>query len=398
MKISIHHSVFFIVLILSAIIGMIPATCTAASSDLLISQEGSMMDWTDAHIDNNIIATYVSSSAPPEIKVYTADAKPYATVSLPDGTLKALEIADGQLYYANAEGVFEYTIVTGKTRLIDSTTEPITKIVADGDHVVMRGGVDDRKLILHTLSTGSNQVIFTSPDWIHGLAIDGDRIMWGCERVDGEPGREIHVYTISTGTDYIIPESKSVRTFGYGDISGNNVVWSMGAKEPDYINGVPVTLESYDIRLTDLTSGKTRSVETSQTAPMVVPFISGNTVVWVKKPRVDYNNTDIGTIRAYDIGTGTFSDHASEIDGISDFDKGQVIWSKFKPASFWLTTVPGGNPSVASPTATRAETGTPVSPQQNPTPAESPVDAVLIGLVAGLSVMVYVILKKARAR
>ncbi|MCK9581066.1 MAG: hypothetical protein M0Q92_11570 [Methanoregula sp.] len=360
------------------------------------------MDWTDAHIDNNIIATYVSSSSPPAIKVYHTDGTFFKSVPLTSQTtdLDALEISDGRVYYTEYdksettywrnETVYEFDLSTGEKRVIYVTNGPqqrVTKIVADGDHVVMRGGVDETKLILYTRSTGSFSTIVTTHNSIHGLAIEGDRILWGGNRVDREPGREIHIYTISTGEDSIIPESKSVQTGGYGDLSGDYAVWEMRAKEPYYIKGVPVGGESYDIRLTNLVSGKTRSIEISYTAPLIVPHISGNTIVWVKKPRVDYNNTDIGTIRVYDIGTGTFSDHASEVDGISDFDKGRVVWNKFRPASFWLTTVSEENLPGISSVTTEVKTETQSSPQQNPTSAESPVGPVTIvsSLMAGIA-------------
>lgn len=414
MKISIHHPVIHIVLVLSAIIGMIPVPCTAASSDTLISQKGSMMDWTDAHIDDNLIATYVSSSSPPAIGVHHADGTFYKSIPLTnDATeLESLEISDGSVYYTEYdtsatmnwrnETVYEYNLATGKKQVIYVTNGPmqrVTKIVADGDHVVMRGGVDDRKLILYTRSTGSHQIIITSHNNIHGLAIDGDRILWGCERVDREPGREIHIYTISTGGDYIIPESKSIRTYGYGDISGDNVAWVISAKEPNYINGIPVrSAESYDMRLTNLISGKTRSVETSQTAPIEVPFISGNTMVWVKKPGVDYNNTDTGTIRTYDITSGTFSNVTSGVASISDFSNGLIVWHKLKPMSFWVTSVTG-NPAATLPsTAAVTTTGKGLPGSQNTPVPESPVGAIVIILAVSVGILTNILMKRNRAR
>lgn len=379
----------------------ISVPCIAASSDILITKEGSQMDRADAHIDENLVAFHVSRSSPPAIKVYYVDGTFYKSISLTNNAMKldSLEISDGRVYYTEYdpaeptywrnETVYEYTPATGQKRVIyitDGPQQQVNKIVADGDHVVMRGGSNDQNLILHTLSTGTNLVIFTSRNLIHGLSIDGDRIMWGCERVDREPGREIHVYTISTGEDYVVPESKSIRTWGYGDISGDRVVWDMAAQEPDTSNGYPNLVNAGgDIRLTDLSTGKTRSVEILNTPS--TPFISGDTVVYVKKPEINYNNSDTGTIRVYDIGTGKFSDVASEVAAISDFDNGLVVWNRLKPMSFWLTPVSGKIPSMASPTIATAETVTQRSTQQNPTPAESPIEMVFIVLAVTVGIV-----------
>jgi len=366
------------------------------------------MDWVDAHIDDNVVAQYVSSSNPPAIKVYYANGTLYKSIPLKsDGTeLDSLEISDGRIYYTEYdtaesgywrnETVHEYELATGQKRVIYTTDGPqqrVTKIVAEGDHIVMRGGISDRALILYTRSTRSCTTIFTSRDWIHGLSIDGDRIMWGCERIDREPGREIHVYTISTGKDYVIPESKSIRTWGYGDISGERVVWSMAAREPDASHGdTSLVNAGGDIRLTDLATGKTRSVEILNTPS--TPFISGDTVVYVKKPDINYNHSDTGTIRVYDIGTGTFRNIASEVAGISDFNQGKVLWHRLTPLSFLVTSVSEPIPSGASSTPLQEEPGTQRSTQQNPTPAESPVETVFIVLAVTVGVTVYVVLKK----
>ena len=405
---SINSSYIYCLLVPVILSLLIPVPCIAASSDILIYQAGSQMDWADAHVDDNLIAAYVSSSSPPTIKVSYSDGTVYKAIPLSRDTMKldSLEISDGRVYYTEYnpaepgywrnETVYEYTLATGQKQIIYMTDGPqqkVTKIAAGGDHVVLRGGSNDQNLILHTLSTGTDQVIFTSKNSINGLSIDGDRIMWGCERVDRELGREIHVYTISTGEDYVVPESKSIRTWGYGDISGDRVVWDMAAKEPDTSKGYSNLVNAGgDIRLTDLSTGKTRSVEILNTPS--TPFISGDTVVYVKKPEIDYNNSDTGTIRVYDIGTGEFSDVASEVAAISDFDNGLVLWHRLKPMSFWLTPVSGKIPSAASPTTATAETGTQRSAKQNPTPAESPVATVFIVLAVTVGVTVYVVLKK----
>lgn len=385
---------------------LIPFPCIAGSSDILIIKEGSQMDWADAHIDNNLVAAFVSSTKPPVIKVYHADGRLSTEIPLSREVMKldALEIANGRVYYSEYnpeeagylrnETVYEYNLTTREKRIIYTTSGPqqkITKIAASGDNVVLRGGSNNQILILHTGSTGTSRQIFTSNSMIHSLALDGDRIMWGSERVDNEPGREIHIYTISTEEDSIIPESKSIRTWGYGDISGDRVIWEMAAKEPDTSQGYPSLVNAGgDIRLTNLSTGKTRSIEILNTPS--TPYISGNTVVYVKKPEINYNNSDTGTIRVYDIATGKLSDVASEVAAISDFDNGLVVWNRLKPMSFWLTPVSGKSPSETSPTT--AATGTQRSTQQNPTPAESPVETVFIVLAVTIGVTVFIVLKK----
>lgn len=389
----------------------ISVPCIAASSDILITKEGSQMDWADAHVDENLVAFYVSSSSPPAIKVYHANGTLYRNIPLTSEAMKldSLEISDGRVYYteydpsesslSRNETVLECNLLTMEKRVIYITPvvtrvqQKITKIVADGNHIVLRKEGGGYNLILHTISDDTDRIIFTSQSMIYGFSIEGDRIMWGCQRVDREPGREIHVYTISTGEDYVIPESKSIRTWGYGDISGNRVVWEMAAHEPDASKGYPNLVNAGgDIRLTDLSTGKTLSVEILNTPS--TPFISGDTVVYVTKPEINYNNSDTGTIRVYDIGTGKLSDVASEIAAISDFDNGLVVWHRLKPMSFWLTPVSGKNLSAVSPTTVTAETGTQKSTQQNPTPAKSPFEMVLIVLAVTVGVMGYVVLKK----
>ena len=387
----------------------ISTPCLAASSDILITKSGSELDWADAHMDNNIVATYVSSSSPPSIKVYHADGSMYRSIPLTRDVMEidSLEISDGRVYYAEYnptefgywrnETVYEYDLGTDVKRVIyvtEGIQQRITRIAADGDHVVLRGGSNDQHLILHTLSTGTNQIIVTSRDSIHGLAIDGDRIMWGGSRIDREAGREIHVYSISSGRDYIIPESKSARTSGYGDISGDNVVWAMGSKDPDYINGVPVLGHSgYDIRLTNLTSGKTRSIDISDTAPIIDPFISGNTLAWLKAPNVDYNNSCRNVIRTYDIPTGKFTDIGSGICSLNGIDGDLLLRDQF-----WITSISGKIPVMTAPTTEPAVSPAAYPKQQDPTPAESPVETVVIILAVTVGAIGYAIQKKISGR
>ena len=401
MKRHMNRALFSLFLILILIL-ICPTPGFGSSTDILIEKNGTVMSWTDARIDNNLVATYVSTNSPPAIRVYFTNGTFYKSIPLTNekSGLESLEIADGRVYYAESgdpETVYQYNLATSEKQVIYTTEGPqqkVTKIVASGNHVVLRGGTDDQKLILHTLSTSFNQIIFTSRDWILDVDIDGDRIVWGCNRVDGEPGREIHVYTISTGKDYTIPESKSVKTYGYGDISGDNVVWVMSAKDPDYINGVPVTVESYDMKLTNIVSDKTQSVEQSDTAPMTVPFISGDTIAWVKKPNVDYNNSDTGTIRTYNIKTGALIDFAANVDGISDFDNDVVLWSRLKPVSFWVTPISGKIPEVTTSTLSQTTPQVPTTVQKPTTSQKSPVDPIMIISAIAAGAVGYTSLKK----
>lgn len=391
---------------------LIPFPCIAGSSDILIIKEGSQMDWADAHIDNNLVAAFVSSTKPPVIKVYHADGRLSTEIPLSREVMKldALEIANGRVYYSEYnpeeagylrnETVYEYNLTTREKRIIYTTSGPqqkITKIAASGDNVVLRGGSNNQILILHTGSTGTSRQIFTSNSMIHSLALDGDRIMWGSERVDNEPGREIHIYTISTEEDSIIPESKSIRTWGYGDISGNRVVWNMAAGEPDTSLGYPNLVNAGgDIRLTDLSTGKTQSIEILNTPE--TPFISGDSVVYLKKPDIDYNNSDTGTVRVYDISTGSFSDIASEVASISDFNSGMILWHKLKPMSFWVTSLSGNVPATSSSIITTTNAN-PERTDTARTPApESLVGAIIIVLAVIAGIVVHVTLKIGRYR
>ena len=390
MKRQTNH-VFVLSLFILVFILICPAHGSGTSTDILIEKNGTVMSWTDAHIDNNLVATYVSTDSPPAIRVYFMNETLYKSVPLSSNNvdLDSLAFSDGRIYftehnrddviYRQNETVYQYTLATGERKELftGSDGERITKIAASGDHVVLRGGTNERSLILHTLSIGSSQVIFTSHNWITDVNIDGDHVMWGCERVDKGRG-EIHVYTISTGSDSIIPESRSAKTLGYGDISGENVAWVMSAKDPD-INDVPGGI-SYDMRLTNIVSGKTESVERSDTAPVTVPFISGDTIAWVKKPNVDYNNyySDTGIIRTYNITTGTFGDIAANVSAISDFDNGVVLWSRLDPVSFWVTPLSGKIPEGAIATSAPAAGFATTIVPQHAASQKSPVDPGLI--------------------
>ena len=374
--------------------------CIAESSDIRIPIQASISAQVYICLDDNLLATYVDdNSSPPKIKVFYADSTLYRSIPLSNVTseIESLQISDNRLYYteydksitrtSRTKAVYKYDMATDEKIIIytagfyNNIESRITGIAADGDYVVLRENCGGDDLILHTLSTGTNQIIFRSKDMIHGLSIDGDRIMWGCERIDREPGREIHIYTISTSEDYIIPESKSIKTWGYGDISKDMVVWIQAAEEPDTSLGYPsLTTTGGDIRLTYLSTEKTNSVEIIN-APSF-PYISEDMIVYVKKPDIDYNNTDTGTIRTYDIRTGTFSDVGSDVAGINDFDNGLVVWHRYSPRADWLTSISG-----IIPTFTQIDTqNTNDVPQSTPA-QESPTHPVTIisALVTGIA-------------
>ena len=185
--------------------------CLAESSDIRIPMQVSITDQAFAVVDDNLVATYVARSGSPAIRVYNPDGTLYRSITLTNDTmdLESLGISDGRIYYteydtsepwvSRTKTVYEFDLATREIRIIytagfiNYVQQRITKIVGDGDHVVLCEECGGYDLILHTLSTGTNQIIFTSRSMIQGLAIDNGRIVWGCERTDREPGREIHV-------------------------------------------------------------------------------------------------------------------------------------------------------------------------------------------------------------
>lgn len=322
--------------------------------------------------------------------------------------IESLEITEGRVYYtgydtselwtSRTKTVYEYDLATGEKRILYSTgfynnIEPrVTDIAADGDHVILRENCGGDDLVLHTLSTGTNERIFRSGDMIQGLAIDGDRIVWGCDRTDGESGREIHVYTISTGEDTVIPESRSDKTFGTADISGDTVVWMKALHAPSWNNGSYIPMKGSEIILTDLASGMTTSLETMEGYSK--PFISGETVVYVNEPEVDYDNPNTGTIRVYDIGTATFSDIASEVAGITDFEGGLVLWHRYSPRVEWLTAISGTIPTTIAAKNTPGVTDISDSVVQNHSPQKNPIGLVVLVSVLIAGIVGFAILKK----
>lgn len=391
MKSSELHYKFLILLVLlvSTMATVVP--CPAMTSDVLLPVQGSTLDWIDSHIDNNLIATYKSSSVPAEIMVYNADGTLYQKIPLTNDQmdLDSLEFSNGKIYfseynssepsYFRNEIVYAFDLLTGKKEVIYETArlQRVTKIAADEDYVVMCGGQNGENLILHTLSTGSDSAIFSSDNWITGLAMDGDRIVWGCERTDGGRGREIHVYTISSGEDYIIPASRSEKTFGTVDISGNRVAWTKGMKESE-------------ILITDLLSGETTSIEKMKAYSK--PFISGDTLVYIKKPETDYNNTNTGIIRVYNTETGKFGeDVGSYVAGVTDFDNGLVVWHRYSPRSDWISSVSG---TIPTPVLTGQENSN--NARQKDSPKQTPVEPVSVASAVMAGGLGYGLMKKKR--
>ncbi|EHQ35513.1 hypothetical protein Metlim_1407 [Methanoplanus limicola DSM 2279] len=364
MKPKIHNNHFCLLSALSVIFCLFSVVpCYATPTDIEIPIQASITSKVFVCTDDNLVATYIGKSCPPEIKVFYPDGTHYKTIQLSNETsdLEYLQISDDRLYYteydrsviwtSRTKTVYEYNMTTNKKSVIYSAgfynnVEPrIVKIAAHEDYVIIYEEFGGSAIILHKLSTGTNRTIFTSNKMIHGLSIDGDRIMWGCERTDGEPGREIHVYNISSGRDYIIPESRSIKTWGYGDISEDYVVWSRTAEEPDTSCGHPSLLTAgCEILLTDLNSGDTTVVEEINT--ISTPYISGDQIAYLKKPELDFENTDTGLIRIYDLKKEAFTNAGSDVAGISDFDGEMLLWYRFHPASHWMTAISGNIPDV----------------------------------------------------
>jgi len=402
--------VFLIAILIACMVIIIP--CEAASSDIRISQQVPETIAGRISTDGTFVI-FQSDTLGPEISVYTADGILFEKIPLSTDTskLESLELSEGRVFYSEYETsepwysrnqtVYTYTLSTKeKQRLftipfVPNVQQTITRIVADGENIVLQNEGGGSRLILHTYSTKTDQIIFTSHDWIYDLAIDGDRIVWGCERTDKEPGREIHIYTISQGTDYIIPESKSDKTYGTVDISGNRVTWTMALHSPYWeVEGKYHGMRGSDVRITDLDTGITKSVEKNEGYSK--SFISGNNVVYMKRPPNDSNELVPATIRCYNILTETARDLKNNVLNIDDFKGDLVIWDGDPRLSFFVTSLSGNVPVATSSASAPSVSEIPDTTPQNTTVPESPVDPMVIASALTAGVTGYLVFNKMR--
>ncbi|MCK9581301.1 MAG: hypothetical protein M0Q92_12760 [Methanoregula sp.] len=402
--------VFLITILIACIVIIIP--CEAASSDIRISQQ--VPDTISGRISTDgTFIIFQSDSLGPEIYVYSSDGILFEKIPLSTDTseLESLELSEGTIYYSEYDisepwysrnqTVYTYTLSTKERQkvftipFVPNVQQKITRIVADGGNIVFQNEGGGNSLVLQTLPTKTPKVIFNSHDWIYDLAIDGDRIVWGCERTDKEPGREIHVYTIPTGTDYIIPESKSDRTYGTVDISGNKVTWTMALHAP-YLeeDGDYHGMRGSDIRITDLDTHITQSVEKNEGYSK--SFISGNYIVYLKRPANDSNEIVPATIRCYNILTETASDLKNNVLNIDDFKGDLLIWSGEPRLSFFATSLSGNVPvATSSVSAPGISENRETMPQNSPNPA-SPINPMIIASSLTIGIAGYFIFNKRR--
>lgn len=393
MKVSKINTPLFIISTFFCLLIIMP--CFATSLDIPISQvspsTGGFVKTDGSYI------VFQSKNSGPLIFVYNSDGELYEKLELSKETssLDALATSDGRVYYSEYdssepfysrnESVYEYSILKKERRMIYSTTGSqglITRMAADGDYIVFRGGVNEEELILLSLSSGTTTKIFTSNNWIEGLAIDGDYIVWGCERTDGEAGREIHVYSISSGEDYIIPESKTEKTYGTVDISGDHVTWTMSLNEPskEKENKNYRGMKGSEIMLTDLISDKTESIE--KNIGYSKSFISGNNVIYLKKPS-DNNEIEPSIVRIYNISDGSLYDLKSDVLSIDDFKGNLILWAGEPGLSFFATAI--GEPDSAL---------LPSKKTQTPSLNKSPVGIIVIISAAMLACLGYGLVRR----
>ena len=392
MKRQTNH-VFVLSLFILVFILICPAHGSGTSTDILIEKNGTVMSWTDAHIDNNLVATYVSTDSPPAIRVYFMNETLYKSVPLSSNNvdLDSLAFSDGRIYFTehNRDDVIyrqNETVCTGpplqpgrERNCIPALTanvlrrSPPAGIMSCCAEVLLSGALScirSRSVPAKSFSHPTTGLLMSI---LMAIMSCGDVSGW----TRGPGGRSM---CTRSPRDQILLSRRAdrQRPSGIGDISGENVAWVMSAKDRN-INDVPGGI-SYDMELTNIVSGKTESVERSDTAPVTVPFISGDTIVWVKKPNVDYNNyySDTGIIRTYNITTGTFGDIAANVSAISDFDNGVVLWSRLDSVSFWVTPLSGKIPEGAIATSAPAAGFATTIVPQHAASQKSPVDPGLI--------------------
>ncbi len=348
-------------LAIAFLLSLAAAPCTAGSGDVFIAPAGSISELSSAGLDGEYVA--VARRTQQAIDVFTVDGEPFTSIPLAGNTsyATALAVSDGSVYWYEANNrheygdLYRYDIATGTQSLLyridDAWNSRIVRIVADGDHLVWDEGQNGGTLKVHTLSTGNTDVIFSN-DQIYGLAIDGDRVLFGCKRTDGGTGREIHVYSIGAKEDSVIPESRSEGTWGYGDLSGDLAVWTRTDPEEEPFS----VLSGAEIMLTDLASASTVPVYHLDT--IADACISDGAIVWVERE----SNTDMnGTLLAYDIETGVSRPLITGVYGLNDVRKGYVLWLSKTPYAYQVTQVAGDAPAAT----THAQPGASDTPPQS---------------------------------
>ncbi len=343
-------------LTIAFLLSLAAAPCTAGSGDVFIAPAGSISEISLAAFDGEYVA--VARHTQQAIDVFTIGGEPFISIPLAGNTSHAttLAVSGGSVYWYETNGdLYRYDIATGTQSLLyridDAWGSRIVRIVADCDHLAWNEGQNGGTLKVHTLSTGNTDVILSS-DQIYSLAIDGDRVLYGCKRTDGGAGREIHVHSIGAKEDSVIPESRSEGTWGYGDISGDLAVWTRTNPEDEPFS----VLSGADVMLTDPASASTVPVYHLDT--IADACISDGTIVWVERE----SNADMnGTLCAYDIDTGVSRPLITGVYGLYDIREGYVLWLSKTPYAYQVTRIAPDAPAAT----------TPAQPGASDTPPES---------------------------
>ncbi|MDN7025852.1 hypothetical protein FGU65_13340 [Methanoculleus sp. FWC-SCC1] len=369
-------------LTIAFLLSLAAAPCTAGSGDVFIAPAGSISELSFAAFDGEYVA--VARHTQQAIDVFTIDGEPFTSIPLAGNTSHAttLAVSNGSVYWYETNDrheygdLYRYDIAAGTQSLLyridDAWGSRIVRIVADCDHLAWDEGLNGGTLKVHTLSTGNTDVILSN-DQIYSLAIDGDRVLFGCKRTDGGTGREIHVYSIGAKEDSVIPESRSEGTWGYGDISGDLAVWTRTDPEEEPFS----VLSGADVMLTDPASASTVPVYHLDT--IADACISDGTIVWVERE----SNADMnGTLCAYDIDTGVSRPLITGVYGLYDIREGYVLWSSKTPYAYQVTQIAPDAPAATTP-AQPETAGTP--PRSTPL---TPGTALLALLAAALGLAV----------
>ncbi len=379
-----------------------PSISAAVSEDILILQEGSQRDLFSARIGGDYIATYVKTSSPNEIKIFSLKGEMIKTVQLSNksSVATAIDIHDNHLYYVEQDKdiprierldtLYQYNIISEERQIIYTAPqyyEHIKRITAEERIIVFElEGTQTSQLLVHNLITGETHAIYTK-SMVNDIATDGEYVIWGCGQPGNEILTEIHVYSISTGNTFIIPESRSELSYGSVDISGNYVTWFKALESPLWENGMLIHgRKGMEIMLTDLISGETVSLGTSRGYSR--PFISGDNVLFLERPAPNEDGGyedgwDNGKIIIYNIKTGKYSGLGSDVGSIQDIEGNAIIWSRYNPVSFWVTTFSEETENIMN---------TPTPPQENASPI-NPISIISAAMLAGLG---YRLVKKKR--